>query len=75
MLSGRLPFERGSVHETLQAIAAPMPADFSALSPEVPSSLVAVLARMLDKDVAKRYQSAGRRWSPSKGYYSGCWPL
>jgi serine/threonine protein kinase len=58
MQSGRLPFESGSVHETLQAIAGPMPVDFSTLPPEVPSSLVAVLERMLDKDVAKRYQSA-----------------
>lgn len=58
MLSVRLPFERGSVHETLQAITDPMPADFSMLPPEVPSSLVAALERMLDKDVARRYQSA-----------------
>jgi serine/threonine-protein kinase len=58
MLSGRLPFERPSVHETLDAIAGPTPADLSMLPPEVPSSLVAVIERMLDKTVARRYQSA-----------------
>lgn len=58
MLSGGLPFERQSVHETLDAIAGPTPADLYVLPPEVPSSLVAVIERMLDKAVATRYQSA-----------------
>jgi serine/threonine protein kinase/Tol biopolymer transport system component len=58
MLSGRLPFERQSVHETLDAIAGPTAADLSVLPPEVPSSLVAIIDRMLDKTVARRYQSA-----------------
>ena len=58
MLYGQLPFEHASLHETLDAIAGPMPVDFRVLTPEIPSSLVAVLERMLDKDVARRYQSA-----------------
>ncbi len=58
MLSGRLPFEAGSARETLDAIIGPAPADFTLLPPEVPSSLVAVLERMLDKNVATRYQNA-----------------
>jgi serine/threonine protein kinase/Tol biopolymer transport system component len=58
MLSGRLPFQRASVHETLDLIAGPTPADHSALPAEVPSSLAAVLQRMLDKDASRRYQSA-----------------
>jgi serine/threonine protein kinase/WD40 repeat protein len=58
MLSGRLPFERGSAHETLDAVAGPAPADFSVLPRGVPSSLVAVLQRTLDKDAGRRYQSA-----------------
>jgi hypothetical protein len=53
-----LPFERASIHETLDAVAGTAPADFGVLPPEVPSSLVAVLKRMLEKNVAKRYQSA-----------------
>jgi serine/threonine protein kinase/dipeptidyl aminopeptidase/acylaminoacyl peptidase len=57
ILTGRLPFDRGSVQETLEAIAGPAPADFSLLRPEVPSSIVAVLERMLAKDLAKRYRS------------------
>ena len=58
MLSGQLPFEAASVRETLDAITGPVPANFSILPLEVPSSLLNVLERMLDKDVAKRYQSA-----------------
>src|SRR5262249_20167682 len=58
MLSRRLPFERASIHETLDAVAGPAPVDFSVLPPEVPSSLVAVLRRTLDKDAAHRYQRA-----------------
>jgi serine/threonine protein kinase len=57
MLSGRLPFDLASVHETLAVIAGPTPADLSVLTHEVPSGLVAVLRRMLDKDVTRRYQS------------------
>jgi eukaryotic-like serine/threonine-protein kinase len=58
MLSGRLPFKQVSVHETLELIAGPTPADLSVLPPEVPSSLMAVLRRTLDKDAGRRYQSA-----------------
>ncbi len=58
MLCGRLPFKRVSVHETLDLIAGPTPADLSVLPPEVPSSLMAVLRRTLDKDAGRRYQSA-----------------
>jgi serine/threonine protein kinase/WD40 repeat protein len=58
MLSGRLPFERTSIHETLDAVAGPAPVDFSVLPPEVPSGLVAALRRMLDKDAGRRYQTA-----------------
>jgi serine/threonine protein kinase len=58
MLAGRLPFERASVRETLDAIAGPTSADLSAMPAEVPSSLLAVLRRTLDKDVGRRYQSA-----------------
>jgi hypothetical protein len=67
MLSGRLPFERASAHETLDAVAGPAPADFSVLPPEVPSSLVAVLRRTLDKDVGRQYQSARQLVAISNG--------
>ena len=58
MLSGRLPFERASARQTLDAIAGPAPVDFCVLPAEVQPGLVAVLERMLDKTVASRYQSA-----------------
>jgi serine/threonine protein kinase len=51
MLSGRLPFERPSVHETIDAITGPTPADLSFLPPEIPFSLAAVIERMLAKDI------------------------
>jgi eukaryotic-like serine/threonine-protein kinase len=57
MLSGRLPFDLESTHETLDAIAGPTPVDLSVLPHEVPSSVVAVLRRMLEKNVTRRYQS------------------
>jgi Tol biopolymer transport system component len=58
MLSGRLPFDGSSVREVLAAIAGPKPADLTAIRNVVSAEIVSILRKALEKDPAKRYQTA-----------------
>jgi Tol biopolymer transport system component len=58
MLSGRPPFDGGSVREILAAIAGPTPADLSLIRKVASPGATSVLHRALAKDPAKRYQTA-----------------
>ncbi|MBV8866146.1 MAG: PD40 domain-containing protein, partial [Acidobacteriaceae bacterium] len=57
MLSGRVPFEGSTLRETLAAIAGPQAADLRPVR-ETPPELVSILRKMLEKEPAKRYQTA-----------------
>ena len=59
MLTGRVPFERASDHAKLWAHLADPPPRPSAVRPELPAALDAVVARAMAKDPADRYPSAG----------------
>jgi eukaryotic-like serine/threonine-protein kinase len=60
MLTGKPPFDGGSVAQKLIRHQTEVPAPVTALRPEVPEGLAAVVARMLDKDPARRPQTANR---------------
>jgi hypothetical protein len=57
LLTGAAPFAgRGSLFEILQAHRTVAPRPLNLARPEVPAELAAVVAKMMDKDPAKRYQ-------------------
>ncbi len=58
MLSGRLPFAGTTLRETLAVIAGPQPADLRPIRELAPPELVSIVRTMLDKEPAKRYQTA-----------------
>src|SRR3954447_24873901 len=58
-LTGRVPFPRDSVGATLFAHFESEPPSVTALVPEAPAALDAVIATAMAKDPAARYQSAG----------------
>jgi serine/threonine protein kinase len=58
MLTGKPPFDGGSVAQKLIRHQTEVPAPVTGLRPEVPAELAAVVARMLVKDPAVRQQSA-----------------
>ena len=60
VLTGKPPFDGGSVAQKLIRHQTEMPALVTAQRPEVPANLAAVVARMLAKDPAARPQTAGR---------------
>jgi serine/threonine protein kinase len=60
MVTGKPPFDGGSVAQKLIRHQTEVPAPVTALRPEVPEGLAAVVARMLDKDPARRPQTANR---------------
>lgn len=57
-LTGKRPFEGSGSGGVLRAIAQQDPTPVRALRPEVPKELERIVARALEKDVARRYQSA-----------------
>ena len=59
VLSGTNPFQRSGLEATLAAILSHVPDDLHEQVPAVPKSVAAVLARMLAKDPAERFQSFG----------------
>ena len=59
MLTGRVPFERADDHAKLWAHIADPPPRLSALRPELPAGLDAVVQRALAKDPEQRHPSAG----------------
>ena len=58
MLSGRLPFQRGSTREVLAAIMAAKPPPLSEIRSGMPPALTAVVDKALGKDPSRRYQSS-----------------
>jgi serine/threonine protein kinase len=60
VLTGKPPFDGGSVAQKLIRHQTEVPAPVTALRSEIPGGLAAVVARMLAKDPAGRPQSAGR---------------
>ncbi len=86
LLAGRTPFAVASLPETLRLIAHEEPAAPRSLDPAIPSDLETIVLKCLEKDPARRYESAGalaedlRRFldgepilarSPSLGYRLG----
>lgn len=59
LLAGRSPFAGLSLFETLEAHHFRQPAPVHTLRPDVPAELDAVLAKMLAKEPADRYQTPG----------------
>jgi hypothetical protein len=84
LLAGRAPFGEGSVLEKIKAHQTAAPPDITAVRPDVPAPLAAILGKMLAKDPAERYQTpaevaaalanlrAARRETPSRARR---WPL
>ncbi|HVE71855.1 MAG TPA: protein kinase [Thermoanaerobaculia bacterium] len=58
MLTGKSPFERDSAIETMHAVLAVDPPAPSAVQPEVPASLDAIVRHCMEKDPRERFQSA-----------------
>ena len=58
MLTGRLPFPGGSEVEVLVQRLAGAAQDLSTVDVEVPAPLAAIVRRLLQRDPARRYQSA-----------------
>ncbi len=58
-LAGKRPFEGESVTETMMNIIMQEPADLAAVAPTVPTSLVEIVQRSLQKKPERRFGSAG----------------
>jgi eukaryotic-like serine/threonine-protein kinase len=58
MLTGRRPFAEPSAIETMTAIATKDPPDLATLSAAIPTSLVRIVTRCLEKRPGDRFQSA-----------------
>jgi TolB-like protein len=58
MLAGHLPFQRDTSSESLDLILHHDPPSLSTVNRHVPATLAAVVARLVHKDPARRYQSA-----------------
>jgi serine/threonine-protein kinase len=58
MLGGRLPFNSPSIGEVIQMQLTSEPAPLSVLRPETPPEIVRLVSGMLEKDPARRPQSA-----------------
>ncbi len=58
MTTGQRPFQRRSRLATMEAICTIHPASAQSLNPEAPEGLELIIAKLLEKDPANRYQSA-----------------
>jgi serine/threonine protein kinase len=58
MLTGNTPFTGGNIKELIRKHITEKPRPIKELEPSVPNSVVRVVERMMEKDPAKRYQSA-----------------
>ncbi|MEM7558360.1 MAG: protein kinase [Planctomycetota bacterium] len=58
LLSGRVPFDEGSVMHKLKSHAELEPESLSLMRGDLPESLLTIVSRMMAKDPADRYQSA-----------------
>src|SRR5262245_6405979 len=59
LLAGRPPFPGDAVLKKLDAHRTKEPDPLTAVRPEVPAKLVAIVAKMMAKDPARRYQTPG----------------
>ncbi|HEY2155965.1 MAG TPA: serine/threonine-protein kinase, partial [Isosphaeraceae bacterium] len=59
MLTGRPPFQGSSTIETLEAVRTQEPVSPARLQPKLPKDLETVCLKVLSKEPAKRYESAG----------------
>ncbi len=58
MLSGRLPFDGNSMQEILALIAGSKPVDLTPIRNVASPEIIAILQKALEKDPARRYQTA-----------------
>jgi TolB-like protein/Tfp pilus assembly protein PilF len=58
MLSGKLPFQRESVAETLTAILREEPPDLAEANKNIPAALERIVLHCLEKEPGRRFQSA-----------------
>jgi serine/threonine-protein kinase len=59
LLAGRRAFEGATIEETLAQVISDAPPPIETLRPDVPAALIAICDRALEKDVERRYQTAG----------------
>jgi serine/threonine-protein kinase len=59
LLAGRRAFEGKTIDETLRQVVSDAPPALDTLQPNVPPALIEIVGRALEKDVARRYQTAG----------------
>ncbi len=67
MLSGRVPFDGSTLREALAAIAGPQPPDLRPIREAAPAEFVSILRKMLEKEPARRYQTASALISDLEG--------
>jgi serine/threonine-protein kinase len=71
LLAGQPPFRRGSVNDTLIAHLQDEPPPLGKLRPDVPEGLAAVVAKMLAKNPADRYQTPAAVAQALRPFLSG----
>jgi serine/threonine-protein kinase len=59
LLAGRRAFDGSTIDETLAQVISDAPAPLADARPNIPARLVEICNRALEKDIEKRYQSAG----------------
>lgn len=59
LIGGKRAFNGKNIEETLAQVIADAPRPLKELRPDVPQSLLAIVAKALSKDIERRYQSAG----------------
>ncbi|HTT13135.1 MAG TPA: protein kinase [Burkholderiaceae bacterium] len=59
LLSGRRAFDGSTIDETLAQVISDQPAPIDALKTNIPQRLIDICNKALEKDIEKRYQSAG----------------
>jgi serine/threonine protein kinase len=74
MLSGRAPFEGSTLRETLVAIAGPQRPDLAPVRAAAPPEVASILRKMLEKEPAKRYQTASALISDLESVRSAATP-
>jgi serine/threonine-protein kinase len=60
LLSGQPLFEQGDTIATMEQVISRKIEPIKELNPSIPDEVASILARALDRDVAKRFQTAGR---------------
>jgi CheY-like chemotaxis protein len=73
-LTGQVPFPEGSAEDKLLAHRQRLPQLVTALCPDLPGQLAPVVARMMAKDPAQRYQSPAEVAQLLVPFISGCAP-